>query len=409
MPEKIVKDKSKISNFDREGKIFYLETQDEDKSTVAISFNTKLEGLSNGNARSVNVDFPSDNYEICRLANPFLIAQNDVFKIKAKEEEKVIGYVFPASALLDDAEDTDDDFDEYKQAYKFYCIKLIIEQFTLELNSSTQPIELSQLLTENVAYIIISKSLLTDKTISLTDFLPSLALYGYYHFPDKLKPDVMDLLSEGDDETAEIVEKRFHQYRGQENLSVKSSKVIFEKSEMIASLYKKLLVRANNPLYRFLILYQVIEYLVEDSFSIGLEKIIKERLNLNSKFKFVEQVNMLTNTRTAINKLFERVHFDEKNEITSILKSFINEFDNGYDKQTTGDCFYDIRNLLFHDYRSVLGKDKDKILTSLIIQCELLIHHLVITLSNDKETAEEKSDLATSVKTEVVEIKQSSD
>lgn len=391
MSEIIIASKCKISNFEREQKILYLETQNEDKDTVAVSFKTKLEGTVNGEFKSVNVDLPSNNYEVCRLVNPFLNAQNDVFKVKTKEKtEKVIGYIFPAAALLDDAEDTEEDFDEYKQAFKFYCIKLLIEQFTLNLNiSSSQPIELSRMLPENATFIIIFKPQLADRTTSIEDFLPSLALYGYYHFPDNYKPEVMDLLSDEDEEAKRVIEVRFHQYRNQENISIKNSQAIFKKSELIASLYKKLLVRANNPLYRFLILYQVIEYLVEDNFSIELEKIISERLNINSKFKFVEQVNALTNTRTAINKLFEKVKFAEKTEITNILKSFISEFDNEYEKQTTGDCFYDIRNLLFHDYRSVLGKDKDGTLTSLIIQCELLIHHLVIALENNEETARE--------------------
>lgn len=383
MPESTETRKYILSNFDREQKTFILENQADDTLTFAVNFNINLQGLSNGENKLVKTDNSLDDYACIQLINPYLNAQGDVFKVNIKvgSNTKSVGYIFPASALGGDEEDIDDNFDEAKQAYKFYSIKNLIEQHKWNEHHEGQSLNISEILNQNCSFIIIYKPLLQDVDFKLTDLLPNLALHGYYHNPENTKPNISNLFDFGSarENLEEIIKVRYLFVRDQQSITLKNSKAILNQIPLIKLLYDQLLVEADNPLYRFLILYQVVEYLVDKYFKDGLETVINERASY-SNYKFLQQIHELNNTRSTINKLFDTVSFDAKSEITSILKSFLLEFEHEYEKHSTGDCLYDIRNLLFHDYKSVLEGQRDGAILGLVIQCEILIHQLVITL-----------------------------
>jgi len=375
-----------VSRFDGDQKCFYLKPQNEDIEVQAVSCNINLHGSANGTLRSVNTRLPLTDYSVFRFTNPYLNAQNDLFKIKYNE--KSIGYIIPLSAIEEEAENMDDEFDELKQAYKYYCVKSILEEFDFESEPTSEPIPFSKLVNSNSIFAIIYKHQIKNSGFRIEEYLPSFALKGYYYFPTNVIPNVLSTTSElaKDADLAQLINTRFYSSRNNESVKIDCVENIIAQNPMMVLLYKKLLVESGNALHRFLILYQVIEFLVDKKIRNDLEQVLIEKDNL-SNFKFVQRINELNNTRSTINKLFEQVTFNEKQEISNTLSDFIREFDTDFKSLSTGDCLYDIRNLLFHDFKSVLEKNRDGAVRSLVIQCEILIHQLLISLGNNKLSA----------------------
>lgn len=372
-----------VSRFDGEQGIFYLKPQNEDTEEQAVACKISLQGTANGHIRSVNINLALTDYEIVRFTNPYLDAENDLFKLKIGD--KSIGYIIPYSSIEDSDGIVNEEFDEQQQAYKYYCVKAILEQTLFDKEATFDPIPFSKLVNTNSIFVIIYKRLIIGSDFKIEDYLPSFALRGYYYYPDTVRPNVSSLTTEMriDPELSSLIDSRFLTCRNNESIKISAAENIVGQNPMMQLLYKKLLTESGNPLHRFLILYQVIEFLVDKKIRSDIDLFLQEQ-NALTNFKFVQRIHELNNTRSTINKIFEEVKFDEKAEITNALRDFILIFDSTFKSQATGDCIYDIRNLLFHDFKSVLEKNMDGAVTSLVIQCEIMIHQLLISLGQPK-------------------------
>lgn len=375
--------KLKVSRFDGEQNNFYLKPQTEAAEDQVVSCKLKLQGIVDGEVKSVNTAVPLDNYKLYRFVNPYLNAQNDMFKISF--DDITIGYIIPFAAIESADQNEGEEFDEIEQAYKFYCVKLMLEQFDFPILPLNEPVQLSKLVNPNSIFIIIYKPQVDDENFLLENCFPSLALRGYYHFPENSKPTVLYLSDDiaKDGHLQKLIEARFLFIREQSSISIRSSKSVLHENSILKLLYSRLLVESGNAVHRFLLLYQVIELLVDQQIRNDLEEVLVQKDAL-SNFKFIQKINELNNTRRAINKIFEIVAFDEKEEITNALRDFVLEFDSFNTSQATGECLYDIRNLLFHDFKTVIDKNRDGAVTSLTIQCEILIHQLLISFNKNK-------------------------
>ena len=372
--------KLEVDTYDSEQKVFYLKNQNSEVSEYVVNCDLQITGVVDGISRSVNKDQPPTAYSFFRFVNPYLNAQNDVFRLRLKDSS--IGYVFPFSALEDIGGEKE--FDEFKQAYRYYCVKHIIEQFDFN-KSIDHAVKFSELVQNKEAiYFIVCQPLLKGKQFNIFSFLPCLALKGYYYFPNNTQPNVLTTSIDGSKDVnfEKMIGDRFIlKNRGKESLNIFDSKIKIDEEPILRLLYGRLLIESNNPLHRFLVLYQVVEFLVDKRIRMGINEICDLKDSF-SNYDFFQQIYDLNNARTEINKLFNGLSFDEKEEITGILKSFITESNPTYNKHSAGDCFYDIRNLLFHDFRSVLKVNNDGLIPSLVVQCELFIHNLIISIEH---------------------------
>jgi len=362
-----------ISEFHFDSKEFALRTESDADIVVTIKSEIRLEGIVNGLPKTVNVKLDSSEYLVYRFVNPYLNAQNDSFRLKYLGY--TIGYAFPSASI----EDFDDDFDVFKQAYKYYCAKLIIENhdFYLDEISDDGNLKLSDILDENSVYFIIFKKSIKDDTFNLENCLPSLALKGYYLYSNEVVPNILNILdshSESEDLNT-LLELHYHSQRAEESIQIHKSTNI-EENLLIRLLYKKLLIENSNPIYRFLVLYQVIEFLVEKNKRLSINNIFDEKDSLNN-YDFFDKISKANNTRAIINKLLQPLTFDSKALITQSLLQFIYISIDSYPKTTIGDCLYDIRNLLFHDYKNVMEVYSEDSVLGLVIQCEIIIHNLI--------------------------------
>lgn len=355
---------------------------------IVVENKIRLSATINGKIKKVNTNLPLDSYEMYEFINPFLNAQNDIFRVKFLD--KTIGQMFPAYSLEIDVDE--EDFNEMEQAYRFYCINKIIQKTdatTIDLKDDTQTqVQFSKFIDPDSIYLVIYKPSI-NSNFNIENVLPSLASKGYYFYPIKTKSNANGLFDNSPDESLkDLVQNRFHKQRGHKSITLKSSRKLIQEEPLIKLLYVKLLSTSPNTLHRFLLLYQIIEHLTESKFKEELDKVLKKKDDL-SNFKFIQKVNEVYSARANINKLINDLVFEDKNEITQIFKDFILEFDNEYDKSATGDCLYDIRNLLFHDFKSILNNNKQNAIDSIIIRFEILIHGIVMSLGETDETVEE--------------------
>ena len=370
-----------IDRVDINNQTFYLKNQTDTDLGFEIPFKIRLNGIVNDLPIFVDTTHSSEDYLIYRFINPYLNAQSDIFKIKEEDDGHAIGYIFSSYSLIDDDAEANEPFNEFKQAYKFYCIKNIISQHSWPDDLNIQTISFSEIIESDSSYLVIHKPSVGNKFKFIEDYYPCLAIYGYFHYPLKANPQIVSFVKKDSDnsELENIIIARYHVHRKKQSIKLRSSHSLMAESHIAKLFYSQLLVEGDNPLYRFLVSYQIIEYLIDREFKKGIDDIIEIKSELTN-FKFIQKINELYTPRTTIKKLFDKINFDDKNEIGNLLKSFLLEFIKDYDKIHIGDCFYDIRNLLFHDYKTVLEKNPDGSLTSLVIQCELLIHHLVVSL-----------------------------
>jgi len=366
-----------------EDKSLRFKSEKNDLDEITIPCSIQLNGILNGTPKTVDINKDINDYIVGRFINPFLNAQNDVFKIKLEiqNSEKTVGYIFSSASLLNDDEEDEPQFDEFKQAFKYYCLRHIIEQYSWKDISDKYSVDLQTILSEDASYLVLFKPMLKDDEFKLSYLYPSLAYYGYYNFPKKSKPNVLKLIGDYKVELEKLIEQKFTYIKSQDSLKLKQIQSIEIDNNLILLLYEKYLVEADNHLYRFLLLYQVIEYLVEKKFLSDLNVLIADRSKYNTNC-FYEKILKLKETRSTINKIFSEAKISVDDEVIYVLKSFILSSNSGYEKQSIGDCFYDIRNLLFHDYKSLINSNEKDTEIGLVITCEKLIHDLVLKLED---------------------------
>lgn len=377
-----------ISPFNIDSNSFRLTKGTETYLEIECNIQIKSEQDNNGEVNPIKTDIAFNDYILIRLVNPFLKAQSDCFKVKVNDTSSshVVGYIFSSAELS--SEDVDkNNFDEYKQAFKFYAIAKILQDYnwseydfkSFDKKSSSFFVE------DDCAYFIALKTRFNDVHVDLKDYLPNLAVYGYYNYPKHNKPNAYSIVnSENEAYVNDIITKRYLKNRSETmQLNINSSKHFFESNSFIETLYKDFFIKSDNLLYRFLLLYQIVEHFVELETSKKINNIIKD-WSQSDTVLFIKKLRDLSDTRSIINSLFNRSSIcDEKEEITEALKSFIRTEDSDYEKSSTGDCFYDVRNLLFHNYKNVISKNVDKEVDNLVIQCEFLIHNLIVSLSKE--------------------------
>ena len=209
-----------VSRFDVDQKIFYLKTQSNDDEVLAVSCNINLQGITNNIPKFVDTTLPLSDYEVFRFINPYLNAENDLFIIKVGE--KSIGYLLPSSALEENDLNMAEEFDEIKQAYKYYCIKSVLEHTNFINQSNPEVINFSSLVNENSIFAIIYKPQIKDPEFKIENCLPSFAIKGYYYFPENAKPSVLELASEisNDTDFSNLIDSRFLIFRNSKSIKI---------------------------------------------------------------------------------------------------------------------------------------------------------------------------------------------
>lgn len=272
-----------------------------------------------------------DNFEVVLLNNPFLHREMDVFELKFDGSNERGGFLFPM-ALLESEEP------EGKQllSYMFVAYRVLLSRVKGELNG---------VLSDSFGdafVLVVHKS--TVPGFSVTDYLLSLASYGFYIYQGGIK----------------------NKYPSLQAIQEHTKTIRLTKNEKdntgigyVKGLVEKRLCTASDFLTRFILVYQVVElYISEIHDKLLDEAIEKYKQNQISRNDFGEELKNISREGYQIEQLMKG--FEEEVECVNYRRDVMGLFnDVGYEpkNESLPTLLYALRNQIFHNYEKFVGHE----------------------------------------------------
>ncbi|MED5593631.1 hypothetical protein [Janthinobacterium sp. P210006] len=250
--------------------------------------------------------------------------ENDIFKIHAKinGDSKRIGWIFPLLVLGSSEYDLfgDTHFEQYIKIGASY----------LAHHGSDVAID------DNTHILILKDETLIDGEFYIHDCIMSLLKYGYYNISFGVAAN----------------NKLFAlNYIETKRINVAKSLPVTSYTAYVKKLLCELLPKVEDPLSRFVSIYQVVELLIEKYFHFKLDEHKMRRSTIGT---IRDNMAEFSSERKLINGVFghcaHRSVLNE-NEISLVRVLFGSDKDEVYYKDLNLPNFvYDIRNAIFHNY-----------------------------------------------------------
>jgi hypothetical protein len=248
--------------------------------------------------------------------------ENDIFTVHAKinSDSKRIGWLFPLLILGSSEYDLfgDEHLIPYLQIAASYL--------------STNSVKVD----DNTHILILKDATLLEGNVFSHDFLTSLLKYGYYNITSGV-----------------IAENSLFRINNDEIKKIKLTKcpAPSDYSKYINRLLCQLLPKVEDPLSRFVSIYQTIELLMEKYFHLRLDEHKKRRSTIGT---IRENITDLSSERKLISGVFSHceLRFDlNENEMNLSRRLFESDKDETYYNDLKLPNFiYDTRNAIFHNY-----------------------------------------------------------
>lgn len=301
-------------------------------------------------------DIREEDFNVDLLINPYLNRESNIYSLESNSER--VGYIFPI-AVLDSSEDLEDYGCIYN--YIFIAYKILLKRLPIITNST----DFTENFEDNVIVCIFNLRHTPDNPLSKC--IHSLRKLGYSYFEDNNHY------------------KAITHYDS--NFFIDSHKGKIRVDFRIPKLYGKPIVdyllreysKVSNTTHRFVILYQIIEFLMDDI----AEFKISETIN-KYKLRQIPQHDLFNN--------FKELSYEKKKlkSIFSLCKISDSDFDSfksnytilcnciGYypaNKDDRAEYFYSFRNQMTHSYREIHGHEKE--LDKTVQAFELLVLTIV--------------------------------
>lgn len=281
-------------------------------------------------------DINYNNFWVELCINPYLIREiKDIRQLKFNDD--MIGYVFPIALI-----DTEQDISDYRNLnnYLFVAYRVLLERIPEIKNKFS----FSENFEKNISVIVINK-LYLPIDIEFYQLIHHLRYLGYSSFFSKNR--IIE---------SENYDKTLYQNKGKQiKIEVKKSSSYLLKDENIVSLLE-VLQTINNSTHRFILLYQVIEYLM----SIEYRKSIDEEINLYSKAKithkdFIDKIKNLEKESSKIKRIFDRcnININNRNLFRTKCQELYALIDYDESSDNLYEVFYHFRNQMTHSYRKI--------------------------------------------------------
>lgn len=250
--------------------------------------------------------------------------ENDIFTVhaKIKTDSKRIGWLFPLLVL------GSSEFDLFNDEHFMPYLKIGASYLDSVANSLN--------VDDNTHILILKDLTLLEGEVFNDDFATSLMKYGYYNISYGVIAENSLLKIDNN-----IIRR----------ITVTKSVQPNQYSAYMNKLLRQLLPKVEDPLSRFVSIYQVIELLMEKYFHLKLDDHKKRRSTIGT---IRDNITLLSNERKLINGVFSycslRLILNE-NEINLIRRLFNSDKDEQYySNLSLPEFIYDIRNAIFHNY-----------------------------------------------------------
>ena len=311
-------------------------------------FNARQESIYIRYLPKIDLDFEKKSFRVFFFNNDFLNAENDVFEVYEKNLEKRIGWLFPIANL----EPSDNSLvNQYLLKYIFPTFKLMLEMKNISIpnRKSLNEYSILDFYPEDLIIFVVSMETLNHQTFDIKEYIPSFAKFGYFEFNNDKRTSSLEKIND--------ILKR---YRGAKRLQIQKAKISLADNVFLDNFYKKYLKFSDNFLLKFFILYQVIEYLIEQSFNNDFELFLSEfKENKFQKNDLKEKIDSLYKERLRIKRIISRSDLDEDliSNFRQNTKQLLGEFKEN-ESTDISDLLYDVRNLVIHNYHKIINKNK---------------------------------------------------
>lgn len=318
-------------------------------------------------------EFLLDDYELLIFENKSLNAENDIFLIYENSLNKGVGWIFPM-AVLESNDNKLSDKNFFNQFRYLAYEKLLSKKFDIktEITQKKEDYLLSDIFKDEFIILVISKNEFeADNSFDINNYLPSLASSGYFIKNE----NILNYKCPND-----IV---INNFRGNKRINISQTINVVYKEEFTIKLYNNYLKTLGHQLIRFHLLYQIIEFLLTESFNkdfnILLNKYTEDDITKNN---FLENIAKIRNERERIRKILTNINPNSDTFEKTILidlkrdcKDFLSQF--GVDeREELGDLLYDVRNIIVHNYRKI--KDENlRLLDQITFEFEIIINYLM--------------------------------
>jgi hypothetical protein len=282
-------------------------------------------------------DLNKNDFSVELLINPILSSARHVYNICLENSKSRVGMVFPVSAL--DDKDCFDQKGENNYAYVAYLV--LLERLEGIDNSDD---DLSDNFEDNVCVCVFNL-----KTLGLSNPLHlcinSLRKYGYSYFEPENKIKPVDGYTDV----------------GYVDKNIKNLVVKFEEPKMygnpVIDMMLRALPHANNIIHRFVLLYQVIETMMEEislrKINEEIDKLQKEEIPHND---FLDNLKRIGQEKVRIKEIFDICMID-KAEFACFRDSCkklysLTKYNPGNESEQAM-LFYSFRNQMTHTFRNL--------------------------------------------------------
>lgn len=306
---------------------------DDDGNDSFFEYKPSIAGLWN--------DIEPKEFEVELLIHPFLNKESNVFILTASNNnvEETVGYIFPIS-LLDS-----DTFEPIRPAdnnYIYIAYHVLLERLPkIKRNAGM----LGDCFENNICVMVLNRRFIGGH-LNITTCIHSLRELGYSYFVE--------------DNTLAVIEGyKYDDYKLLINKKIHLSfKVPALYAEPIIDDIMRNLPKADNLVYRFILLYQVIEFLISKRMNYDIKKAIdiyQKSFNQHEN-DFLEDINSIRKERGIISEILNTC------DIATLpcYKSFSDACEHLFDlcqytpaRNKKEDLFYAFRNQMIHSYRNM--------------------------------------------------------
>ena len=281
------------------------------------------------------------DFDVQLLIHPFLNNESNVFALDSiiNTVGETVGYLFPAIVLDSDSFEPKRPSDNN---YLYVAYRVLLERLTKIDNEVNT---LGACFEDNICVCVLNK-----RTIGMDrgiwDCIHSLRRFGYSYF---------------------VVNNRYKKIEG---YSINNYKMLLPGMRMrltfsVPPMYSELIIdgilrslpNADNIVYRFILLYQIVEFLISKKVSSSINNAIGVYRSspAGSENDFIETINNVRKERGAIKEIFDECGIDQS---TTCIKEFNNDCKHLYNlagivpqKSDQENLFYSFRNQMVHSFR----------------------------------------------------------
>ena len=319
------------------------------KSDSDSFFKYELDGIEetidyNPPASEIDEKVDINEYSVELLINPILNGQSHIFALNQKiaDQKKKIGYVFPISAL-------DNDQTQSKEIANYFYVAFYV---LLSRLKDVKEGDFSDNFEGNVCVSVINKKLAcSDNPLPLCIHSLRKFCYSYFTPENHIQP------------IKGYTKDRLLDNPNQKTIYVDLSIPQLYSHPMIDRIMRDL-VNANNVTHRFVLLYQVIEFLMEDAIIKDIEDIY-DKLSAHdiTPSDYFEDVSHVSKERTRIKNIFNECNVLSSTEFASFrtaCRLLLRKA--GFSKDANSDnheLFYAFRNKMTHSYRRLYVHEQE--------------------------------------------------